>query len=71
MPDSECPAISFCSFQIWCGGHQQLEGDNSHLMRPGGFHLNNIGLEIFLSFMWLQNGFEHAFFLLGGGHSPM
>ncbi|KAM3936778.1 uncharacterized protein RB166_000586, partial [Leptodactylus fuscus] len=45
--------------------HRQLEGDNRRLMRPDGVHLNEIGLDIFLS--GLQDGVEQALFLLGGG----
>ncbi|KAM3923058.1 uncharacterized protein RB166_012151 [Leptodactylus fuscus] len=45
--------------------HRQLEGDNRRLMRPDGVHLNEIGLDIFLS--GLQDGVEQALFRLGGG----
>ncbi|KAM3918948.1 uncharacterized protein RB166_013686 [Leptodactylus fuscus] len=45
--------------------HRQLEEDNRCLMRPDGVHLNEIGLDIFLSS--LQDGVEQALFLLGGG----
>ncbi|KAM3920320.1 uncharacterized protein RB166_014717, partial [Leptodactylus fuscus] len=47
--------------------HRQLEGDNRRLMRADGVHLNEIGLDIFLS--GLQDGVEQALFLLGGGGS--
>lgn len=43
--------------------HCQLQGDNSCLMRPDGVHLNDIGLDIFLS--GLKDGVEQALFLLG------
>ncbi|XP_044124736.1 uncharacterized protein LOC122919648 [Bufo gargarizans] len=49
--------------------HYQLEGDNQRLMRPDGVHLNDIGLDIFLS--GLQDGVEQALFLLGGGRSAV
>ncbi|XP_044130444.1 uncharacterized protein LOC122923654 [Bufo gargarizans] len=49
--------------------HRQLEGDNRSLMRPDGVHLNEIGLDIFLS--GIQDGVEQAMFLLGGGRSPV
>ncbi|KAM3920263.1 uncharacterized protein RB166_014651 [Leptodactylus fuscus] len=49
--------------------HHQLEGDNSRLLRPDGVHLNDIGLNIFLS--GLQDGIERALFLLGGGRNPV
>lgn len=49
--------------------HRQLEGDNRRLMRADGVHLNNIGLDIFLS--GLQDGVEQALFLLGGGRSTV
>ncbi|KAM3936568.1 uncharacterized protein RB166_008366 [Leptodactylus fuscus] len=49
--------------------HRQLEGDNRRLMRSDGVHLNDIGLDIFLS--GLQDGVEQALFLLGGGRSPV
>lgn len=45
--------------------HRQLEGDNRMLMRRDGVHLNDIGLDIFLS--GLQDGVEQALFLLCGG----
>ncbi|KAM4021087.1 uncharacterized protein ACNLHF_001246 [Anomaloglossus baeobatrachus] len=45
--------------------HRQLEGTNARLMRPDGVHLNDIGLDIFLS--GLQDGIEEALFVLGGG----
>lgn len=45
--------------------HRQLEGDNRQLMDGDGIHLNEIGLDIFLS--GLQDGIEQALFLLGGG----
>ncbi|KAM3929143.1 uncharacterized protein RB166_006927 [Leptodactylus fuscus] len=48
--------------------HRQLEGDNRRLMRPDGVHLNDIGLDIFLS--GIQDGVEQALFLLSGGRSP-
>ncbi|KAM3936834.1 uncharacterized protein RB166_001414 [Leptodactylus fuscus] len=48
--------------------HRQLEGDNRRLMRADGVHLNEIGLDIFLS--GLQDGVEQALFLLGGGSEP-
>lgn len=47
--------------------HRQLEGDNANLMRTDGEHLNEIGLDIFLS--GLQDGIERALFLLSGGRS--
>ncbi|KAM3928101.1 uncharacterized protein RB166_006232 [Leptodactylus fuscus] len=49
--------------------HRQLEGDNSRLLRADGVHLNEIGLDIFLS--GLQDGVEQALFLLGGGRCPV
>lgn len=49
--------------------HRQLEGDNRRLMRRDGVHLNDIGLDIFLS--GLQDGVEQAMFLLGGGQNPV
>lgn len=49
--------------------HRQLEGDNRCLMREDGVHLNEIGLDIFLS--GLQDGIERALFLLGGGRSSV
>lgn len=45
--------------------HRQLEGDNRRLMLRDGVHLNDIGLDIFLS--GLQDGVEQALFLLRGG----
>lgn len=45
--------------------HYQLEGDNRALMMPDGVHLNEIGMNIFLS--GLQDGVDKALFLLGGG----
>lgn len=45
--------------------HRQLEGDNRQLMEGDGIHLNEIGLDIFLS--GLQDGIEQTLFLLGGG----
>ncbi|XP_075174135.1 uncharacterized protein LOC142245371 isoform X2 [Anomaloglossus baeobatrachus] len=45
--------------------YRQLEGTNARLMRPDGVHLNEIGLDIFLS--GLQDGIEEALFVLGGG----
>ncbi|KAM3913279.1 uncharacterized protein RB166_018585 [Leptodactylus fuscus] len=45
--------------------HYQLEGDNRMLLRKDGVHLNDIGLDIFLS--GIQDGIERALFLLGGG----
>ncbi|KAM3936789.1 uncharacterized protein RB166_000745 [Leptodactylus fuscus] len=58
---------------VWAKGgvvvrHRQLEGDNRRLMRPDGVHLNDIGLDIFLS--GIQDGVEQALFLLGGGRTP-
>lgn len=47
----------------------QLEGDNWHLMHTDGVHLNEIGLDIFLS--GLQDGVEQALYLLGAGRSSM
>ncbi|KAM4048700.1 uncharacterized protein ACNLHF_008077 [Anomaloglossus baeobatrachus] len=47
--------------------HRQLEGDNSPLMITDGVHLNEIGLDIFLS--GLQDGIEQALCLMGGGRS--
>ncbi|XP_044157235.1 uncharacterized protein LOC122943508 [Bufo gargarizans] len=47
----------------------QLEGDDQRLMRPGGVHLNDIRLDIFLS--GLQDGVKQALFLLGGGRSAV
>lgn len=47
--------------------HRQLEGDNPRLMCPDGVHLNDIGLDIFIS--GLQDGVEQALFLLGGSRS--
>lgn len=44
--------------------HHQLEGDNQRLMRTDCVHLNEDGLNIFLS--GLQDGVEQALFLLGG-----
>lgn len=49
--------------------HRQLEGDNRRLMIADGVHLNNIGLDIFLS--GLQDGIEQALFLLGGGRTSV
>lgn len=49
--------------------HRQLEGDNRTLMREDGVHLNEIGLDIFLS--GLQDGVEQALFLVGGGRSSV
>ncbi|KAG8442193.1 hypothetical protein GDO86_004498 [Hymenochirus boettgeri] len=49
--------------------HRQLEGDNRSLMRPDGIHLNEIGLDIFLS--GLQDGIDQALFLLSGGRSSV
>ncbi|KAM4019920.1 uncharacterized protein ACNLHF_000525 [Anomaloglossus baeobatrachus] len=49
--------------------HWQLEGDNSSLMLNDGVHLNNIGLDIFLS--GLQDGIEQALFIMGGGRSTV
>lgn len=49
--------------------HHQLEGDNRRLMLPDGAHLDDIGLDIFLS--GLQDGIEQALFLMGGGRSPV
>lgn len=49
--------------------HRQLKGDNRGLMRPDGVHLNNIGLDIFLS--GIQDGIEQAMFLLSGGRSSL
>ncbi|KAM4026879.1 uncharacterized protein ACNLHF_022756 [Anomaloglossus baeobatrachus] len=45
--------------------HRQLEGDNRRLMGTDGVHLNEIGLDIFLS--GLQDGVEQALLLLRGG----
>lgn len=45
--------------------HFQLEGDNSHLLRPDGIHLTDIGTDIFLA--GLQDGIDAALNLLGGG----
>lgn len=47
--------------------HRQLEGDNRRMMRADGVHLNDIGLDIFMS--GLQDGVEQALFLLGGSRS--
>ncbi|KAM3926878.1 uncharacterized protein RB166_009715 [Leptodactylus fuscus] len=49
--------------------HRQLEGNNSGLLRSDGVHLNDIGLDIFLS--GIQDGIEQALFLLGGGRCPV
>lgn len=48
--------------------HRQLEGDNRQFMRTDGAHLDDNGLEIFLS--GLRNGIEQALFLLGGVGAP-
>ncbi|KAM4021794.1 uncharacterized protein ACNLHF_027113 [Anomaloglossus baeobatrachus] len=45
--------------------HMQLEGDNRQLMGPDGIHLNEIGLDIFIS--GVQDGVEQALMLLRGG----
>ncbi|XP_075718871.1 uncharacterized protein LOC142759946 [Rhinoderma darwinii] len=44
--------------------HRQLEGDNRGLMLQDGVHLNDIGLDIFLS--GLQDAIDRALFLLQG-----
>ncbi|XP_056397708.1 uncharacterized protein LOC130293230 [Hyla sarda] len=49
--------------------HRELEGDNRRFMISDGVHLNDIGLDIFLS--GLQDGLEQALFLLGGGRSTV
>ncbi|XP_069812924.1 uncharacterized protein [Dendropsophus ebraccatus] len=49
--------------------HRQLEGDNRRLMISDGTHLNDIGLDIFLS--GLQDGVEQALYILGGGRSSV
>ncbi|XP_071976202.1 uncharacterized protein [Engystomops pustulosus] len=49
--------------------HRQLEGDNAGLMLDDGVHLNDIGLDIFLS--ELQDAIERALFLVGGGRSTV
>lgn len=45
--------------------HHLLEGDNRSLLRSDGIHLNEIGMDIFLS--GIQDAIERALFLLGGG----
>ncbi|XP_069812354.1 serine/arginine repetitive matrix protein 1-like isoform X2 [Dendropsophus ebraccatus] len=45
--------------------HRQLEGDNRRLMLQDGVHLNDIGLDIFLS--GLQDAIERALFTLVSG----
>lgn len=45
--------------------HRQLEGDNHHLLQLDGIHMNEIGLDIFLS--GLQDGVEQALLLLERG----
>ena len=49
--------------------HRQLEGDNRRLMSQDGVHLNDIGMDIFLS--GLQDGIEQALYILGGGRSSV
>lgn len=49
--------------------HRQLEGDNKELMMDDGIHLNEIGLDIFLS--GLQDVIERALFMLSGGRSSV
>ncbi|XP_056385834.1 uncharacterized protein LOC130282023 [Hyla sarda] len=49
--------------------HRELEGDNRRFMISDGVHLNDIGLDIFLS--GLQDGVEQALFVLSGGRSSV
>lgn len=49
--------------------HRLLEGDNRPFMLTDGVHLNEQGLEIFLS--GICTGIEQALFLLGGGRASV